>query len=536
MDEERPTIGRISPRRLALLVGLVVLSGLAILGRAFYRELGNLFAPQTYVQSQDIAETQDVRVQVGPLTKVLRLAGVVQAKREAKLVFQVAEGRILNIVVSPGQQVQAGETLVELDRAALERDLAKVRGELQEARRELETLTEKAGLTKRIKLQEELRQARASLDQAQRDLLAYKSGQDTPQARRTRAAVTLANFKSDLAALRTSKERQAQLEQLLVTSNEAEVKHGPYVLIQKPSEQDLDTELILRNDMLDKREALDQGRLQYEMDIRAAEQQVALAQRDLRNLERGIAAGSHTVENMRYEAAVKVAAARVQQILAQLAALDEAALDVDVAKGQAAVFKLEGQAADADAALAEANLVAPFAGVIDQIKVEAGTTISPGTEVVTMFSASDLRVVARVTDMDVAQLQAGQQAQLTFDAFPGQTFDGQLGDIPALGTYENGMTWFDVAVAFEAGEQSLWVGMGANVNVPLFRKEDVLIVPTMAVQSDEEGSFVILVQGRRTERRRVEAGISDGVNIEIVEGLEKGDVVRIPLLGPIGPK
>jgi HlyD family secretion protein len=233
---------------------------------------------------------------------------------------------------------------------------------------------------------------------------------------------------------------------------------------------------------------------------------------------------------------VKVAAARVQQILAQLAALDEAELDVDVAEAQAQVLKLEGKVADAEAALAEAKLVAPFAGVIDLVKVEPGATVSPGTEVVTMFSAADLRVLARVNDMDVSQLQAGQQAQLAFDAFPGQTFDGQLGDIPALGTYENGMTWFDVEVAFEAGEQPLWVGMGANVYVPLFRKENVLIVPAMAVQSDEEGSFVLLVLGRRTERRRVEVGISDGVNIEIVQGLEKGDVVRIPLSGPIGIK
>jgi HlyD family secretion protein len=536
MDEQRATIGGIHPRRLAGVVGLVVLVVLVILAVVFYRQIGSLLRPALRQPAAQIAETQDVRVQRGHITKVLRLMGTIQPSREAKLAFQVAQGEVIAVAVNTGQTVQAGQTLVELDVAVLERELAKLRAELLEARGELLDLIDESNLMKRIQLQEELRQANAALDQARHELQAYVAGKGTPQEKRAQAAADLANAKVDLAVLRDSEDWQRQIQQLQVTYNLAENKHGPYVLIEKPSEKDMDTELLLRNDMLDKHEALDQAKLQYEMDIRAAEQRVAVAEQTLQALDREIAAGSPTIEHMRRKAAVQQATAKVQQILAQLAALDEATLDVDVAQAQANVLKLEGKVADAETAVAEATLVAPFDGVVDEVKVAPGATVSPGTELLTMFSASSFYVLARVNEIEIAQLTAGQEAQLTVDALRGQMLAGQLGEIPSFGTYQNGLTVFDVKVTFAAGELPLWVGMSANVNVPLFRKEDVLIIPAMAVQRDVEGAFVIVVQGRRTERRRVQLGITDGINIEVVEGLEKGEVVRVALQGPIQPR
>ena len=536
MEEEQRTIGGIPPRRLAAIVGLVVFIALAILAASFYRELGSLLRPSYYPQvAEQIAETQDVRVQVGPITHVLRLAGTVQPSRQAKLAFEVAQGLVMEVPVYPGQMVEEGQVLVQLDAAALQRELAKQRGELLAARNELEALTEESGLTRRIQLQEELRQARAALDQAERDLAAYEQGKDTPQAKRTLAATSLENAQVDLAVLRDSEERREQINQLQVIYNEAEVKHGPYVLIPNPSEQDRDVEWLLRNDMLDKGEALEQAKLQYEMDVQDAEQQVVVAERDLRDVDREIALGSPNAERMKREAAVQQAAAKVQRLLAELTALDENALDLEVAKAQAKVVKLEGKVADAEAAAAEAALLAPFDGVVDEIQVQPGITVVPGTQLMTLSSASSFYVLARISEIDLAQLQAGLEAELSFDAFPGTTLAGEVGELPAFGTYENGLTLFDVRVTFDAQELPLRAWMSANVNVPLFRKDDVLIIPAMAIQSDEEGPFVIVVQGGRTARRRVRVGISDGVNIEVIEGLEKGEVVRMILQGPVQP-
>jgi multidrug efflux pump subunit AcrA (membrane-fusion protein) len=143
--------------------------------------------------------------------------------------------------------------------------------------------------------------------------------------------------------------------------------------------------------------------------------------------------------------------------------------------------------------------------------------------------------LARLSEADVALVHAGQEVELTFDAFPGETLPGSLGEIPGFGTYDNGLTLFDLKVSFDPSVLPLRVGMGATVGVPLQRKEDVLIIPVMAVQRDDQGPFVFVVNGKKTERRRVELGISDGINIEVTSGLEQGEVLRVALLGPIQP-
>ncbi len=536
MDEEQATVRGMSPRRLAIIVGLAVMILVAVLAVAFYRELDRLIQPSySGPVPVESAETQDMQVQRGALTKMLRLFGTIQAGNAAQLALRLAQAQVLDVPIFPGQDVQAGQTLVQLNVAPLQRELAKLANELLEARRELEDLVEGGELTKRIQLQEQLRQARSALDEAERDWQNYIGGKNAPETQRVEAAAELARAVLELEALRTSKQRHQQLDDLQVTYNEAEVKHGPYVLIEEPSEQDRDIELMLRNDMLAKSEALEQARLQYQMDIRAAEHQVVLVQRRLRDLERGIVAGSSDAERFKREAAVQQYSAKVQAILAQLVALDQGAPDSEVARAEAKILKLEGKVADAQAAVAEATLVAPFDGMVGQVNVFPGMSVSPGTVLVTLLDMSSMHVVARLSEVDVAPIHAGKEVELTFDAFPGETLAGTLGEIPRFGTYENGITMFDVKVSFDASELPLRVGMGATVGVPLLRKEDVLMIPLMAVLRDEKGAYVFVVNGRKTELRRVELGISDGINIEVTDGLEQGDLVRATLSGPMRP-
>ncbi|MDI7274838.1 MAG: hypothetical protein QME94_02550, partial [Anaerolineae bacterium] len=78
-------------------------------------------------------------------------------------------------------------------------------------------------------------------------------------------------------------------------------------------------------------------------------------------------------------------------------------------------------------------------------------------------------------------------------------------------------------------------GMSANIYIPVETREDVLLVPAAAVQRDYMmDSFVWLVRGTKVERREVQLGVVDGVMAEVLEGLQEGDVVRMPLMEPMG--
>ena len=537
MDEDRFDMDERRRRRVTSVVAAIALVALLICGVVVYPRLRAWLQPQETVEkvASGQTETNDVAVTRGQLTQMLLLGGALEPQRTAKLSFAAASGQVLMVYVDVGMSVEEGQLLLELDQAALQRELAKVRGELLTARADLDELVEDRGLIKRIQLEEDLRQARLSLEQVRRELDRFGSGKDTPEEKRTRAEAALIAAKAALTDLREGQQYRDALESQRITADLAEIEHGPYAWVQNPSEEDRDREWLLRIAMFNTRDAYNQALLQHDMAVRAAEHGVVLAQRELQRITDEIGAGSSAVELEKRQTAIQRAEARVQQLQDQLAAMDADAPDPDVAKAQATVVKLEGRAADAEASLKEAQMAAPFAGIVSDIRVGPGSVVAPGVELMTLYSASDLRVMVQVNEMDIGQLVQGQEVRVSFDAFPGQPLSGTLGEIPGYGTYQNGLTYFKVAVAIEPGELELRTGMSANVSVPLASKESVLLIPTMAVQRNAEGSFVLVVKNGKTSQRQIEIGISDGIQTEVVSGLEEGETVRVMLQYPIGP-
>ncbi len=534
--KKRPSAkGLITPRRLATLGCLTgVLIG-AVFLYVLYRQFRALFGSGNSNGGSTQA-SQDVSVQRGSIATGVHAYGLVEPKREQTLRFQRAHGKVVDVAVQAGDLVQAGQELVRLDAATLQRELTQARSQLLEARRSLEDLTSSAAEVQRLKLELELRDAQAALDKAQRELEAWESGTGTPQDEHSRAVSELANAKAALDALRQNRERREQIAALEVAFHEAENKHGDAVLVKNPSEQDRDREWLLRSVMLDRQEALDTAVLDWEMDQREAEQRVALATRALLLLDRQIAAGSSAAGLAKRRAAVQSAAAAVQGVQVRLDAIGSGGVDPNVARARSSVLKLEGQVADAEAALAEAVLTAPFEGVVDDVQVVSDTLLSGVTPVLTLLDLSSLRITAQVSDLDIPLLKADMAAQVTFDALPEQLpLQGTLGSIPLYGVYQEGMTYFQVPVLLDvAAMPGLRPGQTANVFIPLERKEGVLLVPVAAVYNAGDAPFVWRVRNGRAERQQIKVGASDDVQIEVLDGLKEGDVVRVPLFGPQG--
>ncbi len=527
---------RFPTQRLAGFGCLIVLAGLVVGGYLVYQQLRGLLNPTQPPGGGDVVGTEDVPVTRGSVRDVLRLYGVVASEREGELAFEVAQGVVAEVLAAPSLRVRKGDPLIVLDEEALERALVEARATLAEAQATLAELSRPVSSTERLQLQVQLRQAKAAQEEAERALAEFDEGRDTLASKRAKAVDDLAQARYALAELRDSKERKAQIEQLQYIYNVAEVKHGPRVLIPNPSEQDQDETWLLRMDMLDKADALALGKLRYEMDIRAAEETVRAAERALAALDAEIAAGGDEVARLKLEIAVESAAAKVQELQAKLDALDAELPSVERAKAEAAVLKAEWAVADAEAALAESRLVAPFDGVISEVNVVPEAVVSPGTTLVKMLDPAALRVIAKVSDVDITLLKPGQEAQVEFEAFrSAKPVTGQVGEIPPFGTYQNGVTVFDVPVSFADVELPLMVGMGVNLTIPLAEKENVLVIPSRGVRYDMEGTWVFVVVDGQPQRRRIKIGLNDGVSAEVLEGLQEGEIVRVPLQQPIGP-
>lgn len=536
MTKRKRTVARILPAMGCLtVIGLLVAVGFVVAPRVrslFTSSVSDMYGVPYYGPSQPM------QVQRGNVSEGVSAYGQVKAAREAKLAFEVAGGEVAVANVSVGMPVMAGQVLVELDRKALERDLASARAELLEARQELEKLEAGATASERLRLEVELSAARQKLDEARRALADSGAGVGTPAARRARLAQDLATARSELEILVNDRDRIEQIEYLQWIYNQAEVKHGEMIAIPNPSEQDYDVTWLLRIDMLDKREALEQARMAYESAKRDAQYRVDSAARALAELDAQIALGLAEVERAKLVSDVRQAEAAVASFEEQLASLETGVADAELAEARAEVLKAEGAVADAERALENATLVAPFDGVITEGQVVVGQRVTAGTALVTVEDASSLQVVAQVGEIEISKVSPGMEVRVSFDAMMGQPpLAGHVDSIPLYGTFQNGMTVFELPIVFDSGQQlPLFQGMSANVVFPTATKEDVIVVPAAAVLTDDQGDYVLLVgDGGQPQKHYVTKGISDGIYTEIVEGLSEGDTVNVPMVGPRGP-
>jgi len=509
---------------------LTLVVALAIGGVFLYQRIKQGFGGSDGTTDPTMA-TEDVVVQRGDVTEAASLWGQVQPIRTQSLAFHAAGGRIISVDAVAGMPVTAGQVLVSLDVAALERDLTEAQAELEEAQAKLDELT-KVDPIRQYELEVELSDARANLAEARQALADYDAGRGTQQEKRQAAAEALAEARAALNDLVNGEAWAEELAQLQYVYNVAEVEHGVYTQIQNPSEQDRDREWLLRIDMEDKAQALESAKLTHTSKVRAAQQEVVEAQRVLEALDREIALGSAATERARLAVAVQLAEAQVTTTEASLAALGQDVDEVKLVAAQAEVLKLEGNVADAEAALADAQLVAPFDGTVLDVQAVADTMASTGATLVTLADTSAYVVAASVSELDIARVQAGMEATLTFDAFGTESpVTGYLGDIPAYGRYSNGVSEYPITIALDDVSLPLYDGMSATISIPLSVRQNVLVIPAAAVDYFWDGTYVNVVNGDQVESRRVVLGVGDGITVEVVDGLEEGEVVRMRLIG-----
>jgi len=202
------------------------------------------------------------------------------------------------------------------------------------------------------------------------------------------------------------------------------------------------------------------------------------------------------------------------------------ALAADIRRAQA-------QIRVADVGLERTTLTAPFAGIVAKITGEVGeyTTPSPPgiptPPAVDLIDDTCLYVSAPMDEVDAPKLKPGQPARITLDALPGQTFSGKVRRIaPYVTEVEKQARTVDVEADFDTPpRQILLMGYSADVEAIVEHHDNVLRVPTQAIQQD--GSVLVLGAGDKLEARRLKMGLANWAFTEVVSGLNAGDRVLL---------
>jgi HlyD family secretion protein len=185
----------------------------------------------------------------------------------------------------------------------------------------------------------------------------------------------------------------------------------------------------------------------------------------------------------------------------------------------------------------ESIIRAPAGGTVLSRAVNPGdpivplTSYQPGTEMATIADMSDLIFKGTVDEIDVGKLSAGMQTRIKVGALPTDVVTGRVSRIAPQAQQKEGATLFDVEIELDPGQKiTLRAGYSANADVIIREKKDVLVLPERLVTFEDGGkkTFVELPGASpKAEPKKVDVkvGISDGLNIEIVSGLKKGDKV-----------
>lgn len=150
------------------------------------------------------------------------------------------------------------------------------------------------------------------------------------------------------------------------------------------------------------------------------------------------------------------------------------------------------------------------------------------TTILSVTPHETVSVSITVDELDILYVHTGQEAQVTLDALPGQAFHGRITEINTVASNEGGNSKYSALVELERNGFMLG-GMNASVNITIEERENVLLIPSEALTEQNAQSVVYTEYDAKTETlsapAAVETGLSDGLQVQILSGLQEGDTV-----------
>ena len=173
------------------------------------------------------------------------------------------------------------------------------------------------------------------------------------------------------------------------------------------------------------------------------------------------------------------------------------------------------------------TITSPIDGVVTTLNVSEGDYIRSEGSMATIVNTDKLQFEISVDELDILQLEEGQEAKITIEAIEETErtpIIGYVSEIGIVGTNMNNVTSYPVTITLD-GREDIMIGMNCNVEIVVKSSKNVLTIPVEAVSSRRGKYYVTLENGTEKE---VTIGIYDEDNIEIKSGLNAGDKVKLP--------
>ena len=200
-------------------------------------------------------------------------------------------------------------------------------------------------------------------------------------------------------------------------------------------------------------------------------------------------------------------------------------LQADIARANLDAAKLN---------LEKAVIVAPFDGVVADITITEGKEVSTAalaTPAISLVDTSEIEMSGFIDEIDIAMVQLSQEANILLDALPDEEVKGRVAFISLVGAIQAGVVSYDTTITLENPAEELRDGMTATAEVIIERRDDVLFIPNKALRGTWENPKVLVLVDEQVEEREITLGLTDGINTEVLSGLEEVEKVVLPAAG-----
>ncbi|HLK13713.1 MAG TPA: efflux RND transporter periplasmic adaptor subunit [Fimbriimonadaceae bacterium] len=503
------------------------------------------------------------KVSRGDLTETITATGSVVAQTGAEVhIGSQITGVIKRLYADVGQEVKANAVIAELDLPDLTAQLHQAQASMaaadEKARQAQTTLAQTT-----LETMSQVRLSQAALESSRQKYLsaqatASQSAETVPtDVRKAESALSSAT-----AALSTAKSNLNQVQAgaaLQIATSQATLNSA------KANAAKADADLA-RNQQLYNQQFLSASDLDAAIAtakvnraaVDSAQQNLGLTQQkvdaDLQTAKDGVTQADQNVVGAR--AALKAAVSESHSVTARSAdqadaraAMVQAQASLEVAKAnlQNVTLRRQDLIQAQDSARQASQLVAfnqaqvnkaiirsPISGTVLNLTVQQGETLAAGLSAPTVIVVADLNrleVDAFVDETDIGKVRIGQPVQVTVDSFPDKIVKGTVFKIASGSTIQQGVVTYDVSVKLENPGHLLKPDMTASVTIQTGSQHNVLVVPSVAVQVGVRNSRVNVLTVVNGEQKItpviVKTGGTDGLNTQILSGLNEGDTIVV---------
>ena len=456
-----------------IIIIIVLIAGLGYVGFNVYQGMSG----QNAAVVGELTEQDTVVVTRQTLQITVDGSGSLAPNDDVSVSFS-AGGKVVEVLVDVGDAVQAGDILARLDDADARETMADADLQVQQAEINLEL----------AKLEAEAGLNNANLAAAQTDLERVQTNDAHVYDQLTSARIQVQQAKEDL-----------------VDAEEA---------WDDAWDPGRDWELNIRG----RKEQLEQERDSTEKNLQRAKDSLENAQANYNLAVIGI--DKSAVQ----DAEIQVANAQIT-LDKEPIQLEQTALSLEQAK-----LKLVA----AQRSLDDMVLVAPMDGTITELNIKPGQLASNGQTAVVISDLVSLVVEIGLDETDIAQVVLGQEALITLDAFDEVVLNGLITEIAPIATIQSGVVMYDVTVRLVPTDLPIKPGMTADVEIIANSAEDVLVVPIKAIRSIGNGSLVMrkLYEGEQAPEMStgsIRPGGSGQGEGQMQEGGPRGDMSQAEL-------